>query len=148
MNKFLIATLAVLPLFAQDPSSPPLASDIKQTYAKLCGLPRGRCEGTQQGPGLAGNSWVRRRSAQSLRNVIRNGIPAAGMPAFDLPAPTIEALASLVVSLNASAAESRCRAIGRRKGILLWQGTMRFLPHGLRRGRADWPGPVDVSRAK
>ncbi len=107
MNKFLIATLAVIPLFAQDPSSSPLASDIKQTYSKLCsGCHGADAKGTQQGPGLAGNPWVRRRSAQSLRNVIRNGIPTAGMPAFDLPASTIEALATLVVSLNASAAES------------------------------------------
>lgn len=49
---------------------------------------------------------MRRRSIQNLRNVIRNGIPAAGMPAFDLPAGTIDALANLVASLNASAAES------------------------------------------
>lgn len=43
---------------------------------------------------------------QSLRNVIRNGVPAAGMPAFDLPAAEIEALAAMVVSLNAVAAET------------------------------------------
>ena len=49
---------------------------------------------------------MRGLSRQSLRNVIRNGIPAAGMPAFDLPAGTIDALATLVASLNASAAES------------------------------------------
>ena len=42
---------------------------------------------------------------QSLRNVIRNGVPAAGMPAFDLPSATIDALAALVTSLNASASE-------------------------------------------
>ena len=107
MNKFLIATLAVIPLLAQEPSSSPLASDIKQTYSRLCsGCHGADAKGTQQGPGLAGNPWVRRRSAQSLRNVIRNGIPTAGMPAFDLPANTIEALATLVISLNASAAQS------------------------------------------
>ena len=37
--------------------------------------------------------------------MIRNGVPAAGMPAFDLPSGTIDALAALVTSLNASAAE-------------------------------------------
>ena len=89
--------------------SPPASSpvDIKQTYTKLCaGCHGDDARGTQQGPGLAGNEWVRRRSVQSLRNVIRNGIPAAGMPSFDLPAPTIEALAAMIVSLNASASES------------------------------------------
>lgn len=43
---------------------------------------------------------------QSLRSVIRNGIPSAGMPPFDLPTDTIDSLATLVMSLNASAAES------------------------------------------
>ena len=89
---------------------PPVASspaDVKQTYLKLCaGCHGADARGTQQGPGLAGNPSVRRRSSQSLRNVIIKGIPAAGMPAFDLPASTIEALASLVVSLNTSAAEA------------------------------------------
>lgn len=43
---------------------------------------------------------------QSLRNVIRNGVPSAGMPAFDLPAAEIDALAAMLVSLNAVAAET------------------------------------------
>jgi len=99
--------LSVSGSFAQTP--PPAASvgDIKQTYAKLCaGCHGADALGTQQGPGLAGNPWVRRRSLQSLRNVIRNGVPAAGMPPFDLPSATIDALAAMVVSLNAVAAES------------------------------------------
>lgn len=92
---------------AQTPSPAQPKTDIKQTYAKLCaGCHGDDARGTQQGPGLAGNAFVRRRSLQSLRNVIRNGIPSAGMPPFDLPADTIEALAAMVVSLNAVAAES------------------------------------------
>jgi PQQ-dependent dehydrogenase (methanol/ethanol family) len=80
--------------------------DIQQTYAKLCsGCHGADARGTQQGPGLAGNLRVRRRNVASLRNVILRGIPAAGMPGFDLPAPTVDALAALVVSLNASAAD-------------------------------------------
>jgi PQQ-dependent dehydrogenase (methanol/ethanol family) len=101
----LLAALVASPLLAQSPPTPSNA-DIKQTYAKLCaGCHGDDARGTQQGPGLAGNPWVRRRSVQSLRNVIRNGVPAAGMPAFDLPSGTIDALAALVASLNASAAE-------------------------------------------
>ena len=107
MMKFLIATLVVGPLLAQNPSSALSTPDIKQTYAKLCsGCHGADARGTQQGPGLAGNIGVRKRSVQSLRNVIRSGIPAAGMPAFDLPSATMDALVALVVSLNASAAES------------------------------------------
>ena len=83
-------------------------ADVRQTYSKLCAGCHGEdARGTQQGPGLAGNLRVRRRTALSLRNVIVRGIPSAGMPAFDLPAPTVEALAALVVSLNASAADTK-----------------------------------------
>lgn len=105
---FLIAALLFSPaLLAQNPPPAPPAADVRQTYEKLCaGCHGADARGTQQGPGLADNPGVRRRSLQNLRNVILKGIPAAGMPPFDLPASTIDALAALVVSLNASAAES------------------------------------------
>ncbi len=103
----LIAALVLSPVLAQNPAAPPSGIDTRQTYAKLCGGCHGAdARGTQQGPGLAGNPSVRRRSIQSLRTVIRNGIPAAGMPPFDLPAAAIGDLANLVGSLNASAAET------------------------------------------
>jgi PQQ-dependent dehydrogenase (methanol/ethanol family) len=80
--------------------------DIQRTYSTLCSGCHGEdARGTQQGPPLSGNASVRARSVQSLRNVIRNGIPAAGMPAFDLPADTLDALASMVASLNDVAAK-------------------------------------------
>jgi PQQ-dependent dehydrogenase (methanol/ethanol family) len=102
----LLATL-LTPLAAQDTPTPPSRTDIKQTFTKLCGGCHGDdARGTQQGPGLAGNPSVRRRSAQSIRRVIHNGIPSAGMPPFELPDPMIDALANLVVSLNASASEN------------------------------------------
>src|SRR6266508_3838530 len=98
----LIAAVLSAVLWAQN--APP---DIQQTYSKLCsGCHGDDARGTHQGPGLAANPSVRARSAQSLRNVIRNGIPAAGMPAFDLPADTLDALAAMIVSLNAVAAKS------------------------------------------
>ncbi|MBK7931092.1 MAG: PQQ-binding-like beta-propeller repeat protein [Bryobacterales bacterium] len=85
----------------------PTTPDIKQTYLKLCaGCHGDDALGTQQGPGLAGNPWVRRRSLNSLKTVIRNGVPKAGMPPFALPAEQIDALAAMVVSLNAVAAEA------------------------------------------
>ena len=80
-----------VPLVAQTATPGTPAKDIRPTYAKLCSGCHGvDARGTQQGPGLSGNPWVRRRSLQSLRNVIRNGVPAAGMPAFDLPAADID----------------------------------------------------------
>src|SRR5688572_9151590 len=81
--------------------------DIQQTYSTRCGGCHGDDgRGTQQGPALAGSSSVRARSPQSLRNVIQNGIPAAGMPAFDLPPDTIDALAAMIASWNAVAAKA------------------------------------------
>lgn len=100
----LLAILIHLPIITAQPVE---SADLKQTYARLCsGCHGDDARGTQQGPGLAGSPTVRRRSLQSLRNVIRNGIPAAGMPGFDLPASTIEGLAQLVASLNAVASAS------------------------------------------
>src|SRR5262249_8229803 len=103
----LIATLLITPLAAQDTPTPPSRTDIKQTFTKLCGGCHGDdARGTQQGPGLAGNPSIRRRSAQNIRRIIHNRIPSAGMPPFELPDPMIDALANLVVSLNASASEN------------------------------------------
>src|SRR5688500_5587324 len=88
-------------LWAQNPA------DIQQTYQTRCGGCHGDDgRGTDMGPALSGSSSVRARSAQSLRTVIRNGIPAAGMPAFDLPADTIDALATMITSWNAVAAKA------------------------------------------
>jgi PQQ-dependent dehydrogenase (methanol/ethanol family) len=99
----LTSLLAGSTLLAQAPA----AGEVMQTYLKLCGGCHGAdARGSQQGPGLAGNVRLRRRSMQNLRNVITRGIPSAGMPGFDLPGPTVDALAGLVQSLNASAAET------------------------------------------
>ena len=104
LTKFgtIIAAVLLSPvLWAQNPP------DIQQTYSTRCGGCHGDDgRGTQQGPGLAGNPSVRARSPQSLRTVIRNGIPTVGMPAFDLPADTIDALATMITSWNAVAADA------------------------------------------
>ena len=92
-------------LSAQDPPTPS-ATEVKQTYEKLCAGCHGvDARGSEQGPGLMGRR-VGRRSAQNLKDIIRKGIPAAGMPGFDLPGPTVDALAAMIASLNASAADA------------------------------------------
>ena len=127
-------------LLAQNPSTAPAKVDAGQIYSKLCaGCHGADAHGTQQGPGLSGSSRLRGRPVSRLRALIRNGIPAAGMPPFDLPDGALDALASLVISLNSSASESGCPwRSSCRKEVFLWQGSMRRLPYGLRRGRADW----------
>src|SRR5687767_8319285 len=108
VQRYTILIAAVLsPVLWAQPTTPSTQPDVQQTYSQRCsGCHGDDARGTQQGPGLAGSPSVRARSAQSLRNVIRNGIPAAGMPAFDLPADTIDALATMITSWNAVAARA------------------------------------------
>jgi len=95
------AVLLTPVIWAQNPP------DIPQTYSTRCsGCHGDDGRGTRQGPALAGSPSVRARSPESLRTVIRNGIPAGGMPAFDLPAGTIDALATMITSWNAVAANA------------------------------------------
>jgi PQQ-dependent dehydrogenase (methanol/ethanol family) len=109
MLRILLAALVLspLPMLAQNAPLAPSNIDAKQMYAQLCaGCHGADAHGTQQGPGLSGNPFVRRQSIPKLRSLIRNGIPAAGMPPFDLPEGAIDTLAALVVSLNSSASET------------------------------------------
>ncbi|MGH9470278.1 MAG: c-type cytochrome, partial [Terriglobia bacterium] len=62
--------------------------------------------GTDHGPPLAGARDLRGRSISWIRRVIQSGIPSGGMPAFNLPAGELDALASLVHSLNSPASEA------------------------------------------
>lgn len=82
--------------------------DIQKSYAQLCsGCHGADARGSQQGPGLAGNLKLRRRTPQALRNIITRGVPAAGMPGFKLPDATLDGLVQLVVSFNSSAADAK-----------------------------------------
>jgi putative heme-binding domain-containing protein len=92
---------------AQDHQAGSPPADAQENYAKLCaGCHGADAHGSQQGPGLAGNAGVRRRSVQSLRNVILKGIPAAGMPPFALSDAAVDSLVVLLKSLNALAADT------------------------------------------
>ena len=105
----LFATMGCSPLLqAQNQGTDPSPADAQENFAKLCaGCHGADAHGSQQGPGLAGSAGLRRRSVQSLRNVILKGIPAAGMPSFELPDADVDALVALLKSLNAPAADTR-----------------------------------------
>src|SRR5947209_19162324 len=84
-----------------------LAQNGQTTFAKRCSVCHGvDGHGSERGPNLANNRRVRSRSMASLSGVIRNGIAGGGMPAFDLPAPELQAVTLFVRSLSAPAAES------------------------------------------
>lgn len=78
------------------------------TYALKCaGCHGADARGGEYGPPLAGNRRLRGRSVAWLRKVIHYGVPTGGMPAFNLPAGELDALAAMVHSLNSPAAENK-----------------------------------------
>ena len=62
-------------------------------------------EGGEKGPGIVESRSSRSRARPDLRALIRDGIPAAGMPAFPLPDGDLDALAAYVAGLIAPAIE-------------------------------------------
>jgi PQQ-dependent dehydrogenase (methanol/ethanol family) len=95
-------------LWAQNPPGAPsnLTEGSKAFVQRCSGCHGADARGTDRGPALAGSRRVSTQSVQQLRDLIYNGIPGTGMPPFDLPGPELDALAALVHSLNAPAAEN------------------------------------------
>ena len=126
-----IATLAL----AQ--SAPP----GKKRFETLCAACHGADgAGGERGPAIIGRSDSRVRSLEDLRTVIRNGIPAAGMPAFHLPGAQLNELAKFVRSMSSPAAENPAPGDAA-------AGEQFFLSKGqcnachMIRGRGGWLGP-------
>jgi len=75
-----------------------------EVFAKHCaGCHGSDARGGGKGPGLAANPRLAGKSAAELRATIQRGFPDSGMPAFDLPAVELEAVAGYVHELNAGA---------------------------------------------
>ena len=103
------ALLACEPLsFAQGTNGgADLVKDGAAQFALRCvGCHGADAGGTDHAPALAGNRRLRSRSAEQIRQTIRNGVPSAGMPAFDLPKDQLDALGEFVHSLNSAAADA------------------------------------------
>ena len=98
-----------LPLLLAQNASANAASpeQAKKIYAVQCSLCHGaEAHGGEYGPALNGTNDLHGKSAAWLREVIKNGIPAGGMPAFNLPAGELAALASWIESMNIPATQS------------------------------------------
>ena len=95
-------------LWAQNPAaSASTLEEGRKVYAERCvGCHGADARGTDQAPGLAGNSRLRNQSVRKLSDLIHNGIPGTAMPAFALPPRELDALANFVHSLNGEAAAS------------------------------------------
>ncbi len=61
--------------------------------------------GGGQGPAIVDLRQPRAATPAALRDLIRNGAPASGMPAFALPAAELESIASFVEALRSPAAD-------------------------------------------
>lgn len=110
ITAIMFAALTLNPAILRGQNSPetvPKAAAATKIFAVQCaGCHGADAHGTDQGPALVGIRQLSRRSIPWIRHVIQNGIPSGGMPAFNLPADDLDALAALVHSLNSPAAES------------------------------------------
>src|SRR5438876_315684 len=110
LSRSIIAGLALssVLLFGQNsPADQAKLAAGQQSFTSRCaGCHGADAHGSDRGPALAGNRRVRSRSPEQLGAYIRKGAPASGMPAFDLPVDELDALAALLRSLNAPAAEA------------------------------------------
>ncbi|HLJ16987.1 MAG TPA: PQQ-binding-like beta-propeller repeat protein, partial [Bryobacteraceae bacterium] len=94
-------------LSAQDSPTSAATTNGRKDFLEHCAACHGTdARGTSRGPSLAGNRRLRSRSLQQLRGVIHNGIPAGGMPAFDLPTAQLDALVEFVHALNSPAIDA------------------------------------------
>jgi PQQ-dependent dehydrogenase (methanol/ethanol family) len=98
MHKILLVTAVAMSAIS--------AQDGRELFVRHCAVCHGNGYGTERGPNLASRR-VRSQPVEALRGSIRNGVPAAGMPAFNLPAPELDAITGFVRSLGASASESK-----------------------------------------
>lgn len=119
-------------------------------YTRSCSGCHGiDARGTDQGPALVGNNRVRARSIQNLRELIRTGIPRAGMPAFYFSGAQLEDVAAFVHSLNAPAADSTLRGDpGPGERFFFGEGHCGNCHMVYGRGRALGPDLSDAGRKK
>jgi cytochrome c oxidase cbb3-type subunit III len=94
-----------LALSAAGPQSEQSIADARQTFESRCAGCHGiDGRGGERAPDIATAPKVQSRSDPELTQVVTNGIPAAGMPAFStLDAPTVRALIKYVRFLQGKA---------------------------------------------
>ncbi len=79
----------------------------KQLYDAQCQVCHGEdAHGSDRAPELAASRRLRSRSTAQIRETIHKGVPEGGMPAFELPAPKLDALAAYIRALNSPASQN------------------------------------------
>jgi PQQ-dependent dehydrogenase (methanol/ethanol family) len=139
MRGILLAILMVASAAAQS------APAAKKRFSVLCAACHG-ADGTggERGPAIVGQSESRSHSLAELRDLIRNGIPAAGMPAFSLSAAELDEIAAYVHALRSPASENPAPGDAA-KGERFFFGAGKCADCHMIRGRGGWIGP-DLSQ--
>jgi PQQ-dependent dehydrogenase (methanol/ethanol family) len=84
-----------------------LISEGRKHFEVRCGgCHGGEGRGGERGPDIVTTRSARRRNAEQVRKLVREGIPDAGMPGFDLPDIELTPLVTFYRSLTASASET------------------------------------------
>ncbi len=113
----------------------------RKRFVTMCAACHG-ADGTggERGPALVGREESRIHSVEDIRNAIRNGFPAAGMPPFRLRAEQLEDLVAYVHELRSPAADNPAPG-DRAAGEQFFFGTGNCANCHTVRGRGGWIGP-------
>jgi PQQ-dependent dehydrogenase (methanol/ethanol family) len=109
LQRAAILLLIAIGVFARNPQAidSQLINAGKRSFEAHCAACHGADgRGGERGPGIVATSSARRRSSEELSELIRKGVPAGGMPGFDLPVEENRALVAFIRSLSAPAIEN------------------------------------------
>jgi len=116
-------------------------ADGLELYSEKCVVCHGpHGVGTERGPSLSESRNVRSASSDELSRIIGDGVPAQGMPAFDLPKTDVDALVGYVKSIGAPAASQSVAGDGSR-GERLFFGNAGCSSCHMVAGRGQAVGP-------
>lgn len=118
------------------------ATSGKKRFDRLCAACHGADgAGGERGPALVGRGEDSRvHSVEDIRNMIRNGSPAAGMPPFRMPPAQLEDLVAFVNELRSPAAENPAPGDAAAGERFFFGGGNCASCHTVR-GRGGWIGP-------
>ncbi len=128
-------------VFAMLLSASSLMGQARQQFESLCA----RCHGTdgtggEHAPSIVDTGRRGGRPQRNLRDIIRNGIPEAGMPAFVLPISETDALVEFIGVLRAPAADHPA-AGNPRAGERFYSGKGACMGCHMVKGRGGTLGP-------
>src|SRR5262245_14805972 len=103
--RMLVGLAVALSWHAGDVRAQTVDPGRKEYEARCAGCHGADGEGGGHGPGFVGVRQPRARSRSELRDLIRSGIPDAGMPGFALSDTELDAIAAYAEALRAPAAD-------------------------------------------